>query len=319
MQMNELVTTLSPTLSTVTSSALTAWAAAAREGGLAVNTLRAYGTDSRAFADWCRVQGLTSLPANADTVVRFLKAESATGKAVATVRRRAASIGRMHKAANLANPCQHELVRMALKGVARNRGTGQRQAVALNERDTVTIRARLGDSTRNLRDVALMLCGRDLLARASEMVTLTVADFEGTEDGALVRLRRHKTSTNTLTYFVGVEAAAGVKAWLAKAGITQGPLFQTLYKGGAATGRPLDTRDVRRILKGLAVTAGLKHGSDVSGHSLRVGMAQDLVAANMDLASVMQAGGWATPLMVSRYTEKLTARRGAVARYYGSR
>jgi hypothetical protein len=76
---------------------------------------------------------------------------------------------------------------------------------------------------------------------------------------------------------------------------------------------------VRRILKGLAVAARLGHGKTVSGHSLRVGMAQDLVAADMDLASVMQAGGWATPHMVARYTEKLTARRGAVARYYGSR
>jgi hypothetical protein len=33
----------------------------------------------------------------------------------------------------------------------------------------------------------------------------------------------------------------------------------------------------------------------------------------------MVVGGWATPLMVSRYTERLTARRGAVARYYGKR
>jgi hypothetical protein len=31
----------------------------------------------------------------------------------------------------------------------------------------------------------------------------------------------------------------------------------------------------------------------------------------------MQAGGWSTPRMVARYTEKLTARRGAVACYYG--
>jgi site-specific recombinase XerD len=92
-----------------------------------------------------------------------------------------------------------------------------------------------------------------------------------------------------------------------------------LTKGGKATGRPLTTRDVRRTLKALAVTARLKHGKDVSGHSLRVGMAQDLVAADMDMASVMQAGGWTTPRMVARYTEKLTARRGAVARYYSNR
>ena len=82
------------------------------------------------------------------------------------------------------------------------------------------------------------------------------------------------------------------------------------------TGNLLDTRDVRRILKAVAVTARLDHGTAISGHSLRVRMAQDLVAADLDLASVMQAGGWSTPAMVARYTQKLTARRGAVARFY---
>jgi hypothetical protein len=50
-----------------------------------------------------------------------------------------------------------------------------------------------------------------------------------------------------------------------------------------------------------------------------VGMAQDLVAADLDLASVMQAGGWTTPAMVARYTQKISATRGAVARFYGAR
>jgi hypothetical protein len=35
----------------------------------------------------------------------------------------------------------------------------------------------------------------------------------------------------------------------------------------------------------------------------------DCVAAELDVARVMQAGGWTTPRMVVRYTEKLTARR----------
>jgi site-specific recombinase XerD len=304
--------------STEASMALQAWAVAARDG-LAGNTQRAYAGDSKAFADWCQAQGLSTLPASPEAVGAFLKAEAESGKAVATIRRRAATISRMHRAAGLANPCGHELVRLALKGIARVKGTDQRQAVGLTERDTLTIIDRTGNTARNLRDVALMLVGRDLLARSSELVALTVADLEAAEGGMLVNLRRQKTSTDTHACFIGETAAAALRAWLERAGITQGLVFQSLTKGGKATGRALDTRDVRRILKGLAVAARLGHGKAVSGHSLRVGMAQDLVAANMDLASVMQAGGWATPLMVSRYTEKLTARRGAVARFYSNR
>jgi site-specific recombinase XerD len=304
--------------STEVSTALRAWEAAAREA-LARNTQRAYAADSKAFADWCQAQGRSTLPAEPETVAQFLRTQADAGKAVATVRRRAATISRMHHAAGLSNPCTHELVRLALKGIARAKGTDQRQAAGLTERDSLTIIDRTGNSVSNMRDIALMLVGRDLLARSSELVALTVADLEDTEGGMLVSVRRQKTSTESHACFIGETAAAALRAWIERAGIANGPVFQSLTKDGKATGRSLDTRDVRRILKGLAVAARLGHGKAVSGHSLRVGMAQDLVAANMDLASIMQAGGWATPLMVSRYTEKLTARRGAVARYYGSR
>jgi site-specific recombinase XerD len=315
--MNELITCV-PAVPAEASRQLAAWAVAAREA-LASNTQRAYRIDSRAFADWCAEHGHSTLPASPATVVNYLRAESAAGKAVATVRRRAATISRMHKAAGLASPCEHEFVRLALKGIARTRGTDQRQAAALNERDAVTIRARMGNSNKDARDLALMLAGRDLLARASELVTLTVADLARADDGMLVSMRRAKTSTEAHAYFVGPEASQTLTAWLERAGITAGPVFQSLTKGGRATGRPLTTRDVRRTLKAVAVAARLEHGAGVSGHSLRVGMAQDMVAGGIDQGAVMQAGGWTTSRMVARYTEKQTARRGAVARYYGNR
>ncbi len=47
-----------------------------------------------------------------------------------------------------------------------------------------------------------------------------------------------------------------------------------------------------------------------SGHSLRVGAAQDLLAAGVDLPGLMQAGRWSSPIMPARYTERLR-RRGA--------
>lgn len=304
-----------PALPAAAIQSLAVWAAAAKDA-LADNTQRAYRADSAAFANWCRDQGIANLPAAPETVAAFLKIESSAGKAVATVRRRASSIGRMHQAAGLANPCDTELVRLTLKGIARTRGTDQRQAAGLTERDALTIKARMGDTVKDARDVALVLAGRDLLARSAELVTLTVADLDAAEDGMTVRMRRHKTSTDTATYFIGPDAAQAVTNWLTRAGISSGPVFQTLTKGGKATGRPLDTRDVRRILKAVAVTARLEHGTAISGHSLRVGMAQDLVGAGIDQGAIMQAGGWRSTTMVARYTQKLAARRGAVARFY---
>ena len=52
----------------------------------------------------------------------------------------------------------------------------------------------------------------------------------------------------------------------------------------------------------------------MSGHSIRVGATQDLLALNIDLASVMQAGRWKTNRMPMRYGENVLAARGGMAR-----
>lgn len=59
--------------------------------------------------------------------------------------------------------------------------------------------------------------------------------------------------------------------------------------------------------------------ADFSGHSARVGMAQDLLADGADLASLMQAARWKSPRMAMRYTEALAAGAGAVARLHARR
>jgi hypothetical protein len=110
------------TLPAESATRLEAWAAVAKDT-LAGNTQRAYAANSRAFADWCWSQGLPSLPAAATTVVAFLRAELEAGKSVATLRRRTATLSRMHRAAGLPNPCDDELARLTLKGIARDRGT----------------------------------------------------------------------------------------------------------------------------------------------------------------------------------------------------
>ncbi|MBE7158238.1 MAG: integrase, partial [Rhodospirillales bacterium] len=53
----------------------------------------------------------------------------------------------------------------------------------------------------------------------------------------------------------------------------------------------------------------------ISGHSTRVGAAQDMAASErIELAAMMQAGGWKLPEMVGRYTARQTARRSAAAK-----
>jgi hypothetical protein len=142
---------------------------------------------------------------------------------------------------------------------------------------------------------------------------------------ALAALHRRKTD-DLQTCLLGSDATVALQRWLAAAGIQSGPVFIGLTKGGKVTGRalrgapprprPLNVREVGRILKALGHRIG-KRG--YSGHSLRVGMAVDLVADNMELGSVMQAGNWRTPAMLARYTQCIAVERGAIAKYHTRR
>ena len=69
--------------------------------------------------------------------------------------------------------------------------------------------------------------------------------------------------------------------------------------------------------EGVKKAAGL--GDGFTGHSGRVGMAQDLAAAGVELPALMTAGRWKSSKMPARYTEGQAAGRGAVARYYQRR
>lgn len=58
--------------------------------------------------------------------------------------------------------------------------------------------------------------------------------------------------------------------------------------------RDLSTTTVKRIAKTAAQRAGFDQ-SDIaafSGHSMRVGAAQDLLKSGFDTAAIMRAGGW---------------------------
>ncbi|QCG99372.1 hypothetical protein E6C67_37010 (plasmid) [Azospirillum sp. TSA2s] len=88
--------------------------------------------------------------------------------------------------------------------------------------------------------------------------------------------------------------------------------------GPLAVSGPDPGKRVGEIFKARAKAVGLEgtgvpgEGA-VSGHSLRVGAAQDLVAAGFGLPAIQQAGDWTSPTMPARYGERIAAGAGAMA------
>jgi integrase len=61
-----------------------------------------------------------------------------------------------------------------------------------------------------------------------------------------------------------------LKAWLEAAGITAGPIFRSVKKGGRVAGRRLSAQSVADLVKSYAERVGLDPAL-FAGHSLRAG------------------------------------------------
>jgi len=70
----------------------------------------------------------------------------------------------------------------------------------------------------------------------------------------------------------------------------------------------LSDDQIARRVTAAAAAAGL--GKGFTGHSARVGMAQDLERAGTVLPALMAAGRWQSPTMPARYTRADQAGRG---------
>ena len=77
----------------------------------------------------------------------------------------------------------------------------------------------------------------------------------------------------------------------------------------ATLGEALDPSQIPRIYKAMARRAGLEPEAleRLSGHSTRVGAAQDMIACGLELPAILQAGRWKSTAMVNRYGERLPA------------
>lgn len=284
-------------------------------GAFSAATERAIRADSAIYSAWCVDAGVEPLPAVPDTVAAFLDAQAALGKAPATIRRYLASVAHLHRAAGLPSPTTTEPVKLAMRRIARAKGTRQRQAQGINRREIELMIKHARPGNAGLRDVALVMALRDALLRRSEAVALDVADLKVADDGSgTVLVRRSKTDQTGAgaVRWISPRTVQAMKAWMDAAAIQTGAIFRAVHRSGFVGDR-LDGGEVARILKAMAYRAGLD-ASAISGHSLRVGTAQDLVAAGAELPAVMQAGGWKSAAMPARYAEHLVAGRGAVAR-----
>jgi site-specific recombinase XerD len=305
--------------------------ATAAVGAFAVNTERAMRSDIARFTDWCRQEARQAVPASPETVAAFVDAMAAS-RAPSTVRRYVASVASFHRAAEVANPCETQAVKLALRRMHNAKGRAQVQASPLNEgaiRKLLEARGggrRRRNPMRGLRDKALLVTGYVTLCRQSELTALRFDDLKVEADGfATIVIRRSKTDQEGRGAVVPIPADAmqHLAKWITAARIKGGALFRAVRHGGSIGG-PLDPGAVARIFKTMAADANLvadKAGQPlrISGHSTRIGGAVDMLRYKETLAAIMVSGRWKSPEMVGRYVQEQAARDSAASRIAAER
>ena len=136
-------------------------------------------------------------------------------------------------------------------------------------------------------DIALLSLLRDGLLRRSEAAALRWGDVEIQDDGsARIHVRRSKTDPEAegAVLYIGPDAAAALVAIMPEG-------FAVVDAAAPVFG--MSASQIGRRVADAAKAAGL--GEGYTGHSGRVGMAQDLAAAGVELPALMNAGRWKKP------------------------
>jgi integrase len=302
------------------------------------NTQRAWRSDWQVYEAFCTERGVSTVPATPVTVAAFVNACGEGGRKPATIRRYLSTVALAHRVAKFDNPCTGEPVRHALKGLTNEVSSAQRQAKALGWAEIQKFIENAGVGLPATRERALLCVAYDTMARRSELVTFNRGDFRFLEDGsgrALIRRSKTDQAGEGHTAYLAPVTVQYLKEWLELAQITKGAVFRRLIGTGFPPkklprpgrerklrtipdriGARLSPAAVGNIFKSVAkhIKMAPEEIRAISGHSLRVGATQDLLALNIDLASVMQAGRWKSHRMPMRYGEHVLAGLGGMAR-----
>ncbi|GHA85022.1 hypothetical protein GCM10009069_05170 [Algimonas arctica] len=277
------------------------------EGAYSDNTLRGYRNDLKHFKAWCDGHDMDWLPAAPQTIADFVDTQLET-KAISTIKHRVDAIKFAHRMADLPSPTDNSVVYLALRRARRARHRRPKQSAGLTSELLAKIVAACPGTLSGKRDAALLSVGYDTLCRSGELAAMYVEHLNADCSRIRVPVAKSDPFGDGRIAYLSTATATRLSAWLSAADLHEGPLFRGLHTRQLSN-RPLDTSSIRRLIKAAAKRAELEPATvrSLSGHSMRVGAAQDMMLAGVDMIGIMHAGGWKSHAVLSRYVENASA------------
>jgi integrase len=210
---------------------------------------------------------------------------------LSTIKRRLASLSIHLEQYKLENQSQTEAIRQLLQKLTKKYGGSKPAGKAITKDILDDMLSTCGDKLIDVRDKALLLFawasgGR----RRTEIATADIKDLTKTPEGDFTyNLPRSKTDQEGSGYTVPVKgrAAQALQAWITTAGITEGPLFRSIAKGGGKIRGALSDFDIHRIVRLRLKRAGYDE-TLFGAHSLRSGFVTEAGRRGKPIGDVMQ-------------------------------
>jgi site-specific recombinase XerD len=280
------------------------------DGAYAPSTIRAYKTSFERFIQFCDEVDINPLPADPQNVARYISTLAGSGLKSSSIRIIVAAISSIHKLNLLNDPTQHPAVKIEMRRMHRTLGRYSQQAFGITTPILEKMLSATASNLRGIRDRALLLLAYDSMCRRSELVSLRVSDIhlieEDNSSGMKIRLRKSKTDQELLGRWIhpSERSADAITIWINQAKLDDGYLFRGINNAIDIT-YELKSSQINRIYKRLAKDAKLPKEviDQISGHSMRVGAAQDLLKSGASMPMIMNRGRWSKTDTVMRYLE----------------
>ena len=283
------------------------------EGAYAHSTIRAYKADFVKFIEFCEERNEGALPALPSSIANFIIELSNDKRSSAGIRRALCGISTIHKLNRLEDPTKDPDVTIEMRRMHRKLGRLSSQAGSINADTLDKLLLATDDSIRGIRDRSLLLVAYDTLCRRSELVSLQVKDvkinIKNEIETSSILLRKSKTDQDSTGKWLHLSPRAhlALVEWMKELPEGQENLIVGIDRGGRISRSSLNSGQVNRIYKRIARDAGLDELviEGISGHSMRVGAAQDLLNSGASMPIIMQRGRWSKTDTVMRYVEHI--------------
>ncbi|GLT12897.1 hypothetical protein GCM10007928_51300 [Sulfitobacter porphyrae] len=263
------------------------------------NTLKAYATDWKHFARWCRMKGTDPLPPSPEMIGLYL-ADLASGSepspalSVSTIDRRLSGLAWNHAQRGFTLDRKDRHIATVLAGIKRKHARPPVQKEAILTEDILAMVATLPYDLRGLRDRAILLVGYAGGLRRSEIVRIDLHKDDTPDSGGWVEIfdAGALLTLNAKTGWREVEIGRGsseqtcpvhaLEQWLHFGRIDFGPVVVgTSRDGKRALEARLNDKHIARLIKRTVLDAGIRSELPekdrlalFSGHSLRAGFCQ---------------------------------------------